>query len=505
MKPLVLPGVKFHLLVLLLVLSINTRAQQKDDGNQTSQKKYLPKLLQEDFLIFRKTLETTYPSLYRYADSMTIHTYLNQQAGLLNRPMSEAEFYKLIALCCGRLNDEHLIPRLSLDYIKNQDFNKAKRFPFTFKIINRRFYITKSAFTPSPVPVGSELISINGRPMEAILTQLLPAIAADGYSQTFKIRHLEDYSTTQEENLFDRLYPIFVEEATSFRLEYIPIDQPSTKQTMVVAGLSSDQYQTFYQERQVLNKPLTFTYLKGDVAYLKISSFLGWHRRRFRQNVDSLYQAVFTELNRKHIAHLILDLRNNEGGDHTGEELLTYLLKKPYRHFAYIEKRYVGFPEVSPYLANAKDLYVADSTVYKTASGNYRPQPAYYRYWTPLLLEQIPKAAHYTGDLLVLANGATGSMAGVVCSFLKSNQRAVFIGEETGGAMEGPTARSFAKLTLPHTQIRIEVPLTKTVNSVNYTKGRGVLPDYWIEPTIEDLLDGVDTELNFALKLLNNQ
>lgn len=437
MKPLVPLGVKFYILVMLLVSSINTWAQLTGDGNQDAPKQYLPKALQEDFLIFRKTLETTYPSLYRYADSITIHTYLNQQVGLLNRPMSEAEFYKLIALCCARLNDEHLIPKLSVDYIENQFVNKAKRFPFTFKIINRRFYITKCAFNPSPIPVGSELISINGRPMEAILNQLLPAIPADGYIQTFKIRHLEDYSTTQEENLFDRLYPIFIEEATSFHLEYIPIDRPSTKQTIVVAGLNRDQYRTFYQERQALDKPLTFTYLKDDVAYLKISSFLGWHRRRFRQNVDSLYQAVFTELNGKHIAHLILDLRNNEGGDHTGEELLTYLLKKPYRHFAYIEKRYVGFPEVRPYLANGKELYVADSTVYKTATGNYRPQPDYYHQWTPLLLEQLPKAAHYNGDLLVLANGATGSMAGVVCSFLRSNQRAVFIGEETGGPWKG--------------------------------------------------------------------
>ncbi|MVM39000.1 hypothetical protein GO730_18030 [Spirosoma sp. HMF3257] len=159
---------------------------------------------------------------------------------------------------------------------------------------------------------------------------------------------------------------------------------------------------------------------------------------------------------------------------------------------------------VSTYLENGKKLYVADSTVYKTASGSYRPKPAYYLQWTPLLLEQFPKATHFNGQLTVLANGATGSMAGVVCSFLKSNQRAVFIGEETGGAMEGPTARSFTKLTLPNTHIRIEVPLTKTVHAVRYTKGRGVIPDYWIEPIIEELIDGVDTELNFALKLLNH-
>ncbi|MVM38999.1 hypothetical protein GO730_18025 [Spirosoma sp. HMF3257] len=344
MKALFLAGVKFSCLFILLALSISTLAQKKAIVDDTIPKQYLPKALQEDFLIFRKTLQTTYPSLYRYADSVTINTYLDQQFSLLNRPMNETKFYKIIALCCARLNDEHLIAKPSPDYFRNQFFNKIKIFPFTFKIINRRFYIVKSASRPSPIKVGSELISINGRPMEEILNRLLPAIPADGYIQTFKIRHLEDYSTTQEENLFDLLYPIFVEEATSFRLEYISPDQPSTKQTVVVAGLSKDEYRTFFQQRQVLEKPLTFTYLQDDVAYLKISSFLGWHRQRFKQNFDSLYQAVFNELKVKNIPHLILDLRNNEGGDHTGEELIAYLLKNPYRHFDYLEKKYVGLP-----------------------------------------------------------------------------------------------------------------------------------------------------------------
>jgi hypothetical protein len=71
--------------------------------------------------------------------------------------------------------------------------------------------------------------------------------------------------------------------------------------------------------------------------------------------------------------------------------------------------------------------------------------------------------------------------------------------------MEGPTSRSSAKLMLPNTHISITVPLTKTVNAVTYTKGRGVIPDYWIEPAIEDLLHGEDTELNFALKLIGQE
>jgi C-terminal processing protease CtpA/Prc len=283
------------------------------------------------------------------------------------------------------------------------------------------------------------------------------------------------------------------------------VDEPSIKQTVVVDGLTRAAYKKFYNERLVLDTPLTFRYLKQGVAYLKISSFLGWHRRIFKQNFDSLYSVVFNELKIKKTPHLILDLRNNEGGDNTGEELIAYLLQNPYRHFDHLEKRYVGLPAVSNYLENGKDLYLPDSIFYKNAIGNYQVKKEYYQSWAPLLLEQQPKDNHFDGQLTVLANGASGSMAGVVCSFLKSNQRAVFVGEETGGAMEGPTSRSFTKLTLPNSHISITVPLTKTVNAVTYTKGRGVIPDYWIEPTIEDLLHGVDTELNFALKLIDQK
>jgi len=478
---------------------------QKKAGADTTTKQYLPKVLQEDFSIFRKTLETIYPSLYRYSDSVNINAYLDKQFDLLNKPVDETEFYRIIALSCARLRDEHLIAKPSPDYFTPPYFNKVKNFPFTFRIINRRFYILKSAFNPSPIKLGSELVSINGRSMEEILTLLLPAIPSDGYIQTFRLRHMEDYSTTQEQNMFDVFYPFFVEQATSFRLEYITPDEPSIKKTVVVDGLTREAYRKFYKEREVPDTPLTFRYLKEGVAYLKISSFLGWHRRIFKQNFDSLYSLVFNELKIKKTPHLILDLRNNEGGDNTGEQLIAYLLQEPYRHLDYIEKRYVGLPAVSNYLENGKDLYLADSIFYKNAAGNYQVRKEYYRLWTPLLLEQQPRDDHFDGQLTVLANGASGSMAAIVCSFLKSHKRAVFVGEETGGAMEGPTSRSFTKLTLPNTRISIAVPLTKTVNAVTYTKGRGVIPDYWIEPSIEDLLHGVDTELNFALKLINQE
>ncbi|MBL7537358.1 S41 family peptidase, partial [Escherichia coli] len=66
------------------------------------------------------------------------------------------------------------------------------------------------------------------------------------------------------------------------------------------------------------------------------------HRTRFKQDFYTLYDSIFKELNEKRIKNLILDLRNNEGGDETGEKLLTYLLDRPYQHFASAEFKFVG-------------------------------------------------------------------------------------------------------------------------------------------------------------------
>lgn len=465
------------------------------DGNcQNAPLNYTSKQLQEDYNIFRKALETTYPSLYRFTDSLIMTKYLDDNFKLLDKPKSEIEFYKLIATTCAKVNDEHLIPTPSKDYYLSLE-NTHHYFPFSLKIIDRRFYVLKTAAYNSAIPIGSEILSINGKPVEEIFNILLPTIPSDGYIQTFNTRHLEDYSMTEEENLFDLNYPIFIVDTTAYRLEFIAPADRSTKKIATVAGLDHESYMKFFYGRNKLEAPLAFKYLNKDVAYLRISSFLKWHRTRFKQDFTTLYDSVFTTLNINHTKNLILDLRNNEGGDGTGEKLLTYLLTMPYKHFESTEVKFVGYAPVADYLENGKDLFFADSLYDRTSTGMYKPQKA-------LLAEQQPDKNHYKGKLYVLINGASGSMAAVVTSFLKGNGRAVFIGEESGGTMEGNTSHQSARLILPNSKIRVVIPLIKTINAVAFGKGRGVEPDYEITPKMGDILKGIDTELNFTLNLI---
>lgn len=484
----------------LLIFTSELVVNGQDKIENGYRKTFTHEEVREDYLIFRKALETTYPSLYRFTDSLNMTRYLNDQFELLSQSMTEPEFYKIIVLTCARINDEHLIPTPSK--VHYESLRKANHyFPFSFKIIDRRLFILKSFNFQDKLPVGSEILSINGHPAEEILNILLPTIPSDGYIQTFNIRHLEDYSMTQNQNLFDLNYPIFVEASDSFKIEFIRPEAKSIKEIISIAGLDFTDYNKFYRDRIGYKAPLEFKYLKNEIAYLRISSFLKYHRDDFKQDFYSLYDSIFRHLNKNGTKNLILDLRNNEGGDGTGEKLLTYLLTKPYRHFDLTEEKFTGYPPVVDYLENGKDLFFVDSIVYRANTGLFRLKKEYYNY-LPLLNEQKPDKNHYAGKLYVLINGASGSMASVVSSFLKANQRAIFIGEESGGTMEGNTSLAYARLLLPNTKIRVEIPLTKTVHHVDFVKGRGVFPDYYVVPKIEDIINGIDTELDFALDLI---
>jgi hypothetical protein len=120
-----------------------------------------------------------------------------------------------------------------------------------------------------------------------------------------------------------------------------------------------------------------------------------------------------------------------------------------------------------------------------------------------------PVASPYAGKLYILVNGATGSAASILATLIRVNRKdAIFIGEESGGDMEGPVSGDGLSIVLPNTKLRAEVPYIKRVVNLNgypNKKGRGIIPDHHITPTPEDLTDIKDAELNFTLKLIQRK
>jgi C-terminal processing protease CtpA/Prc len=115
---------------------------------------------------------------------------------------------------------------------------------------------------------------------------------------------------------------------------------------------------------------------------------------------------------------------------------------------------------------------------------------------------QTPADAPFSGRLFVLIDGGTFSTAADVCAHLRSSTKAVFIGEETGGAFEGNTSGLNALIVLPNSGLKLKVQMYGYWNAVTGGQhGRGTIPGIHFPATIADALAGNDVPLDLALAL----
>jgi C-terminal processing protease CtpA/Prc len=117
-----------------------------------------------------------------------------------------------------------------------------------------------------------------------------------------------------------------------------------------------------------------------------------------------------------------------------------------------------------------------------------------------------PNALGYKGNVYVIINGNSFSASSIIPTKLKATGRAVFVGEETGGAYNGTVAGIFKNYQLPTSKINIRIGLMQVETPHKITPdGYGIIPDVKISPTLEDRLSGKDPELNWVLNQIEKQ
>ena len=85
------------------------------------------------------------------------------------------------------------------------------------------------------------------------------------------------------------------------------------------------------------------------------------------------------------------------------------------------------------------------------------------------------------------------------------NRRGVVVGRETGTAYHFMTAYKFADIRLPESGFQWRIPLVKVVYDTTRCKrlpeGRGVMPDYPVDLTFDEIYNRPDSILQYALHL----
>ena len=233
---------------------------------------------------------------------------------------------------------------------------------------------------------------------------------------------------------------------------------------------------------------------EGRVAVMTIRIWSGYTDKE-KTPLPLFFLKSFEQLRDHDTKTLIIDVRGNPGGDdEPGRQLFAYLTDQPFLYYRDLVLNGVGF-NFMRYAEAPETIPAQDMVKGSDDKWHYTKHPN----WGT----QSPSAPHFAGRVMVLQNGGSFSASSEFASILRSHKRAVFIGEENGGGYDGNNSGFMPYIILPHSGLRLRVALMSyyMAGDGGNPRDRGVLPDYPVGYTIEELLAGTDKAMAVALDL----
>ncbi len=493
---------KLRLLFVCLIQIGCLFAQKKNVTAFDPQKKFTVHQLQSDLNLLKLALEKTHPGLYTYNTKEQFEHRFDSIYKSIDKERTELQFFSPVSSLLASIGCGHTVGFLSKDYKKEIGEKTCRYFPFKVKVLGNRIYIFDNQSTDTTVAPGWEILELNGKSGVDVLNQIMPFIGSDGYNLSLKPHEVAN------KFMFD--YAEFIEQPLWFRIK-LKAPNDELVRFVTLPALSLDEMKRIRERRQrrvetpsPKTRPLQFQVTDEKVAILTISSFDKDDLAHCKQHFHRFIRHAFNSIKQTGVTDLIIDLRNNGGGDdNNGWFLYSFLTDSSFRYYDRVE---VADNEKLSFLRHTNKpmlFWFFRRLVHKNegASGRYL--------WKHGRYTRIhkPSANNFSGPVFILINGGCFSATTEFAAIAEHNKRAYFVGEETGGAYQGDNSGLEMILTLPNTHIRIRIPMMKYVSAVDneHARGRGIMPIYKIMPTIEDLIQGKDPEKEFTLDLIQRK
>jgi Peptidase family S41 len=413
-------------------------------------------VLRADLAMLKDTLQKIHPGLYRYKSKQFVDHIFDSCSASIRDSMSTPEFYALVCFAIASFEDGHSNARLSKEFLSDY-LNQVKVFPAMTMFIHDRAFIF--CCNQNIDLAGAELLSINGIPMSGIIQTLFKYIPSDGNIASHKNWEMPEF--------FPLLFNFVYGEKNEFDIKY-----KSQAGVIKSATLKAD-----FLKKMICGNPfprptkyLDLVY-KDNIAVITLRTFFNGFLEHTGENFKNFLDSAFSDIKQKGIKKLLIDLRGNQGGnDGNGILLYAWLSQKEFIYYASQETTSEKF----------------------TKSGH------------PNLGIQQPIENNFPGTVYFLIDGRSFSATAEFAAIARSNDRGKFIGDECGGGYYGNTSGDDITLNLPGSPISCRIPMIKYTLDVKKAKPGeyGVMPDFPVERTIMDLIDGKDTQLSYAQELV---
>ncbi|MEM8558341.1 MAG: S41 family peptidase [Bacteroidota bacterium] len=474
-----------------------------------------PGQLAEDLAVLRDGMTTLHPGLRLHNTDADLAAAANRLAASARDlaatygdaiPVTEA--YLPIAQAVAAIRDGHTQVSMynQSSYTEAVLYDRADRVPFTFRLVaddaRARMLVTGDATAERVLPAGTEILTLDGRPVADVITALMPYASADGSNDAKRIDLLQVQDLLAPAERFDVVYSQhFAPEGDLALTVRMPgFAETDTEQALTIARMTADaRRDTLWARDPDLPRSrddlLRYEFLDDGTAYLRIGSF-----STFNMTLD--YEAwltgAFQAFRERGTERLIIDLRGNGGGmDDAAALLFAHLISAPVEvpqwrgHTAY-----QTIPEaLRPHLRSwSNDFYDLGESVTPQADGTFAlpPRPS-------VTVSPAPDA--FSGKVAVLIDAGPSSATFYLANTIQQTGAAPLVGQTTGGSLKGLNGGQMVFLTLPHTGFAVDVPLYGS-RPLMPGPDRGVVPDVVVAPDVAALAAGRDPELEAALALL---
>lgn len=437
----------------------------------------------EDARILRQAYEAMHPGLYRYNTPAQMSVRFDRLERELGAATTQVQAFLALTRLTAAVRCGHSFPNPlnQPDATAAALFGGRNRLPFTFRWIDGEMVVTGSA--DPRLTRGERVLDIDGISTARMLRTLIPLARADGGNDAKRIANMEV-------NGLDRFAAFDVHRPLLWRTGPTAVLRLPNRR-IEVACLAEGEPRGSAAE----GPPFAFA-VKAGVGVLTMTSWAFYESDfDWRGFIDAAIDRLIDEGGRG----LILDIRDNEGGQDCGDAVLARLIDRDLTKPAYDRyTRYRTAPAaLKPYLSTWDRSFLdwGDKAVGPDSRGLFRMT----RFDDGRDGDVIrPAGRRFAGPVAVLTSATNSSATFQFALAVKASGRGTLIGQTTGGNLRGINGGAFFFLKLPASGLEADLPLVAGLPRTPQPDA-GLAPDIAVQPSAKALARGQDQEMAAAL------
>lgn len=469
------------IILIVIIIFCNSKTFSQINENE---KKYSEIELNQDFDYLVKSIVETHPNPFSVIKKEVFYKDVVKIKSNFKNGLNFKEFYTLTAPLISSISDGHT----SIKFPGNKKIlnNESELFPFvaTCNYKNKTILLKEFISENSPIPTNSEIVSINNISAEEIINKIIKNTSGEN----------NEYRLKMGSNFI--FFGIILNTYFNFKGDFIvKYKSNNIIEAKVIKAITFQYFTNFVKSKMNSQKKQveqnTADYILTIKPEIK-TAIIDFKYFDDEERFDIFLKKSFDSINKIGIKNLIIDIRENGGGNSVlGDKLFKYISKNSFKQF---EKTTVKFSQLQKdyYKQNCKE----DSTfceTYKYISKQKNGKVVNLK--SEELIKSNSPPNQFNGKIYLLTSLRTFSSASNFAQCFKNYKMGIIVGEETGGWIVCYGDKIITKL--PNTEMKLSIS-TKKFYSIGSTDKdlHGIIPDIKIdaEKSLDYILNKITEE-----------